>query len=122
LEDTESALAVVASKVTLFRSELVTKAGGNGGDAAAGQPGQIGGFGGSAASPGCNGGNGGAGGVGAGGGGGAGGSVFGVVYTGTKPTVDDATIMKITLGQAGGKGAGKTDGVPGVANAIAAAP
>ncbi len=120
------ALAVVASKVTLVASELLTKAGGKGGDAATGQPGQIGGFGGQAASPGCNGGNGGSGGAGAGGGGGAGGSAFGVVYSGMKPTVDDATIKKITLGQAGAKGAGtmggSTDGVPGVANAVAMAP
>lgn len=121
------ALAIVASKVTLFSSTLVAASGGKGGDGAVGQPGQAGGFSGSGASPGCNGGNGGTGGAGGSGGGGAGGVSYGVLYSGTKPTIDDATTAKITVASAvathGVGGApGTNDGIDGVATPVAAAP
>lgn len=112
------ALAVLASTVTVNASTLSTKKAGDGGGGAGGGTGQAGGARGSASGTACNGGNGGTGGNGGAGSGGSGGIVVGVLYSGTKPTVDPGTTAAITLGGAGAAGAGgKTpalDGKPGL--------
>ncbi len=116
-------LAVSASDVTLIASRLAATTAGKGGAGVAGQAGQPGGYGGDGASPGCNGGNGGTGGAGGAGGGGAGGVSVGVLYAGTKPSLDDATLQAISVAALGGsKGVGGApgldDGTPGVAQPV----
>jgi hypothetical protein len=116
------ALAVYEATVSLDGVELQAKDGGNGGSGAAGQSGQTQfGFGGTRSGGACNGGNGGPGGAGGAGGGGAGGVSLGVVYSGTKPTLDSATEQAITVGKAGSGGAGgaaDNGGVDGQASAV----
>jgi hypothetical protein len=116
------ALAVHESAVALSGSELHATDAGNGGKGAAGQAGQTQfGFGGNKTGGACNGGNGGPGGAGGAGGGGAGGVSVGVLYSGTKPTLDSATEEAITVGKAGSGGAGgaaDNGGVDGQASAV----
>ena len=114
-------LAVLTSKVTLVTCDIVTLAGGAGGTGSSGQDGQLGGYTGTAVSPGCAGGVGGKGGKGGAGGGGAGGISVGVLYTDTKPTVDQATTIIVPTSPApkgAGGSAGTNDGIDGVAQAM----
>lgn len=91
--------------MTVTASELKTKEAGPGGGGAIGQTGQPDfGVGGNRAGAACNGGNGGIGGDGAAGGGGAGGVSIGVLYKGTKPTIDAATEQQIAVGSKGSPG------------------
>lgn len=100
------ALATFNARVTLTSSELKAKGAGDGGAGSIGQTGQtdfgVRGVGTGAA---CNGGNGGIGGDGAAGGGGAGGVSVGILYRGTKPTVDAVTEQQISTGAKGAAGA-----------------
>jgi hypothetical protein len=113
------ALLSFASTVTLNGCTLATGNAENGGAGAVGQQGGGGGGGGGAnALGGCPGGNGGKGGTGAASGGGAGGLSVGVVWSGTKPTLDSATQGAFTPGTAGTGGTGgaaTNGGVSGVA-------
>ncbi|MDB4944532.1 MAG: hypothetical protein JWP97_4066 [Labilithrix sp.] len=109
-------LLSVNTAAMLRGTSIITGKGGIGGAGISGQVGQqISGFSGTVTSPGCPGGIGGKGGNGGAGGGGAGGVSVGVFYSGTQPTVEDATI---TAGDFGGKGIGgapgTNDGVDGV--------
>lgn len=96
------ALAANNARVTVTASELKAKEAGPGGGGAIGQTGQpdfgVRGVGSGAA---CNGG---IGGDGAAGGGGAGGVSIGVLYKGTKPTIDAATEQQIAVGSKGSPG------------------
>ncbi len=117
------ALGIFASKVTLVTSELISNTAGKGGNGAPAQAGQNGGFGGQPGAGACAGGNGGVGGAGGSGGGGAGGVAAGVLFQGTKPTLDDATKNKITVASAtAGKGTGggssAGDGIDGVTQGV----
>ncbi len=103
------ALASFNATVHMTDSKLTTVAGGDGGNGSGGQAGQtIFGFHGNGSASSCAGGNGGTGGNGAAGGGGAGGVSVGVLYMGTKPDVDAATLgAAVTAAKsAGGKGPG----------------
>ena len=100
------ALAANTARVTLTASELKAKDAGPGGGGGIGQTGQPDfGTGGNRSGAACNGGNGGIGGDGAPGGGGAGGVSIGVLYKGTKPTIDPTTEQQIALGTKGTAGA-----------------
>ena len=80
--------------------------------AAPAQDGQLGGYAGAAVSPGCAGGIGGQGAKGGAGGGGSGGISVGVVYTDTKPTMDNTTGI-VVPSNAAPKGTGGAAGVNG---------
>lgn len=123
-------LAAIDSIVTLSTCEVVVGKAGNGGKGAPGQPGQsiggIGGLRGNGSALGCQAGSGGRGGDGGSGSGGAGGVSVGILYKTTKPTTDNATDGKITVGTKGNKGLGGSsptnDGIDGVAQAVLQAP
>ncbi len=101
-------LAVNSTALSLNGVQLIAGTAGAGGPGGAGQPGQSpGGVRGVATGAGgCNGGNGGAGGNGGGGGGGAGGPSVGVLYSGTAPTLDSATMSSFQAGIPGAGGEG----------------
>jgi len=100
------ALATNNSRVTVTTSVLQAKNAGPGGSGAIGQTGQPDfGVGGNRSGAACNGGNGGPGGGGTPGGSGAGGVSVGVLYKGTKPTLDATTEQQIALGTKGSAGA-----------------
>lgn len=105
------ALLLFNAPVKIVATELVAATAGNGGNGKAGAAGQIGGAGGARVGS-CSGGGGGSGGTGGAGNGGAGGLSVGVLYKGTKPTLDGTTI---TSGAFGTKGTG---GMPGVNDGI----
>lgn len=92
------------AKVVVIDSLLQTAGGGAGGAGGAGAAGQVGQAAGT--NSGCAAGKGGSGGRGTGGGGGAGGLSVGVLYTGTAPDLDTATLNAVALGKAGAGGAG----------------
>jgi hypothetical protein len=123
------AIAVHEANVSLAGSELRASGAGAGGKGAEGQAGQTQvGAGGTRSGLACNGGNGGQGGGGGAGGGGAGGVSVGVVYSGTKPTLDSATERAIAVGKVGSGGPGgaggaaENAGVDGEAKPILEAP
>ena len=95
------ALASFGSTVTITASELRTSTAGRGGDGVGGQPGQGGEGGGDGYLDGCIGGLGGPGGYGGAGRGGAGGVSAGVLYAGSKPTIDASTLGSIQFGALG---------------------
>jgi len=102
------ALVVVDSIVLVMESALSAKAGGLGGKGGAGGPGATtGGTAANGGAAGCSSGEGGKGAAGGTGGGGAGGLSVGVLYKGTKPTLETTTI---TPGVFGAKGQGGTPG------------
>ncbi len=107
------------STVAFASCVLTTGDGESGGAGATGQSGAAGGLGGNNSGGGCPGGAGGAGGTGAASGGGAGGVSVGVVWNGTKPTLDTATQSAFVHGAPGAGGVGgaspSNDGVAGVA-------
>jgi hypothetical protein len=108
-------LISINSDVSLRVSELVAAKGGNGGPGVQGQQGQqLFGFGGNKNGGGCGGGNGAKGGNGGASGGGAGGLSVGILYKGTKPTLDATTITTGAFGTKGLGGApGMNDGIDG---------
>ncbi len=128
------ALLVYDSVVTLTESALTSGDGGNGGAGRTGQAGQenaslpgVGGFAGNGASGACDGGNGGPGGPGGASGGGAGGVSVGILYAGSAPTVDGATMSLIQTGSAGEGGGAPSSvssgsGIDGVSVAVLEAP
>jgi len=115
------ALLVYQSSVRLSDCTLTAVAGGTGGPGGNGEAGQAGSaVGGNGAGGGCQGGAGGAGGGGNGGQGGPGGISGGIVFTGTAPTVNGATVMSeaalagVTISATMSPG-----GAPGMAGAAA---
>jgi len=112
-------VAIVDSTVTAVGCSIASSDGGAGGGGGAGGSGAAGGDPGGSL---CSGGQGGKGGDGGAGAGGAGGISVGVLYKGTKPTIDSATDGAITVGSPGAKGTGgnspTNDGPVGVAEKV----
>jgi hypothetical protein len=114
------ALVVYASTLTISESQLFTLGGGDGGAGAAGQPAQteFGGKGRGNGTAGCDGAPGGHGAAGAEGGGGAGGVSVGILFTGSKPTADQATLGTAQLGSGGKPGQATNPGIAGAQQAM----
>lgn len=121
------AVLVYQSSIDVEGCTLNANAPGAGGNGAAGQLGQTGGVHGTGFVNACQGGKGGNGGNGGGGGGGAGGLSAGVVWLGTAPTINGATVSSAstlasvsTAASGGAAGAGGGASNPGMAGTAAA--
>jgi hypothetical protein len=109
------AALVFQSAVTFASCKLSAANAENGGAGAPGQAGVNGGSAGTASGGGCNGGAGGVGAAGAASGGGAGGLTVGIVWSGTKPSLDTETRTAFAPGTPGtGGGGGAAPGNTGV--------